>query len=328
MEQMQIPSFRFTTPFEVSIERKGDMEEVHLDGFISTTDQDLVNDIVTKKCLEEMKDQILKRNLKLDIEHEAFRGKTSEEQEINKAKIPVGRMYDASIEPMGKNRWGLRVKSILNSYHNRFNEIKGSVMNRFLDAYSIAFIPTKTSHKDINGKNLRFLDGVSLLNVALTGNPINTTAQNNDVFLKAINSVEDYQREKKSNPEVEVQLEVKSDHNHKSDIKLNKKEEKDMTEGEKEASETETQEAETQTEESSGDKEAKDVEKETPDPADESEESDSDSETKSRIDKLEKEIKDLKAVLRKPVLKSKVEQQDKSDNFKESKSINPLDVIA
>ena len=58
--------FMFTTPFEVEI-KEG---EVMLDGFISTSDKDLVNDIVTDNCLKSMLTQIRERNIKLDLEHE------------------------------------------------------------------------------------------------------------------------------------------------------------------------------------------------------------------------------------------------------------------
>jgi len=207
---METPQFRFSMPlrYEV-IEEKGE-EKIILFGNISTNDMDLVNDIVTKNCLESMKSQMLERNMKLDIEHEAFRGMGVEEKEINKTKIPAGRFIDAAIESLGGNRWALAAKSMLNRFNPRYMEIKGNVTDRMLDAYSIAFIATKVRHENINGKDVRFLDDVKLLNVALTGNPINTQAINREVFLKSIESLEDYEQEKKANPDTEKLLEVKS----------------------------------------------------------------------------------------------------------------------
>lgn len=208
-------SFKFTMPLKVDvIEEKGE-QKVFLEGFLSTSDPDLVNDIVTKNCLESMQRQILERNIKLDIEHEAFRGKSFEEKEINKTRIPAGRFIDAAVEKIGNNRWGLRVKAMLNRFNPRYNEIKGNVMDRMLDAYSIAFIATKVRHETINGKSMRFLDDLALLNSALTGNPINTEAINREVFFKSINSLEDYEAEKKANPDTEKLLEVKAGHSAK-----------------------------------------------------------------------------------------------------------------
>jgi len=203
-------SFKFTMPLKVDVvEEKGE-QKVFLEGFLSTSDADLVNDIVTKNCLESMQKQIIDRNIKLDIEHEAFRGKSFEEKEINKTRIPAGRFIDATVEPMGRNRWGLKVKAVLNRFNPRYQEIKGNVIDRMLDAYSIAFIATKVRHETINGKSMRFLDDLALLNSALTGNPINTEAINQEVFFKSIQSLEDYEAEKKSNPDTEKMLEVKS----------------------------------------------------------------------------------------------------------------------
>jgi hypothetical protein len=206
---MENASFKFTMPLKVDvIEEKGE-QKVFLEGFLSTDAMDLVNDIVTKNCMESMQKQLIDRNIKLDIEHEAFRGKSFEEKEINKTKIPAGRFIDAAVESIGRNRWGLRTKSVLNRFNPRYGEIKGNVMDRMLDAYSIAFIATKVRHEKIDGKDVRFLDDVTLLNAALTGNPINTEALNREIFMKSIQSLEDYETEKKSNPDTEKLLEVK-----------------------------------------------------------------------------------------------------------------------
>ena len=207
---METASFKFTMPLKVEvIEEKGE-QKVFLEGFLSTNDLDLVNDIVTKNCLESIQRQLIDRNIKLDVEHEAFRGKSFEEREINKTRIPAGRFIDAAVESLGKGRWGLRVKSMLNRYHPRYNEIKGNVMDRMLDGYSIAYIATKARKETVNGKSVRFLDDISLLNAALTGNPINTEALNREIFMKSVDAIQDYNEEKKSNPEIEKMLEVKS----------------------------------------------------------------------------------------------------------------------
>ena len=204
------PCFTFTAPFHVeTVEIKG-QQRLFLEGIISSTHLDLVNDIVTKNCLESMQKQIISKNLKLDIQHEAFRGDSQEEKEINKTTIPAGKMFDATVQAIEKNQFALIVKSELNPFRENYEEIKGSVQEGFLDAYSIAFLPTKEITKEVNGKIVRLLDDVILLNVALTGNPVNTHAANQEVFMKAILSLEDYKKEKKDNPDIEGKLEVKA----------------------------------------------------------------------------------------------------------------------
>ena len=364
------PSFTFTAPFNVeSVEVKG-QKRVFLEGVISSTNIDLVNDLVTKNCLESMRDQIIQKNLKLDLEHEAFRGDSIEETEINKTKVPVGRMFDAEVKATERNQFSLFVKSELNPFNDRYENIKGNIENKFLDAYSIAFIPLKSATKIIEGKEVRLLDDVTLLNVALTGNPINTHALNQEIFTKSINSLEDYKKEKKSNPEIMKGLEVKSEEaelkkeypwdqciadqikegyskeraakicgairsgtvSHKSNsiseendtIKL--KEDKQMSEEEKtidspnenekvpeEQPKVEVPVAEKPVEEKSV-SELKSLKEEV----------------KSLSEKnanLVKEIAEIKATLKAPLLKSKVEVEDKSKEFEE-KSNNPLDLIA
>lgn len=323
-KNMEESSFIFTTPFRVNIVDVKGKEKVFLEGMISTTDMDLVNDVVTKTCLISMQKQILEKNIKLDIEHESFRGDTLEEKEINKTKIPAGRIIDATVEEMGDNRFGLRVKAELNNFNQRFDEIKGNVIERFLDAYSIAFIPTKTAHVEDKGITVRLLDDVRLLNVALTGNPINTAAQNTKIFMKAMDAVDEYKKEKKNNPEIEGKLEVKN-HDHVSDNKLNygglkmEKDEPQGTSGEPEAA--------PETEEPVETPEAPEAPVEpAEEPAPEEKAIDFKSELKAVNEKVEglgKELAEIKAILEKPVHKSISETKEPA----EEKAKNPLDLI-
>jgi len=313
---MKEASFIFTTPFNVNVvEVKGE-ERVFMEGFISTTDKDLVNDVVTKNCLSSMQQQILERNIKLDIEHEAFRGSSVEEKEINKTRVPAGKIIDATVKDFNDGRFGLGVKAELNRNHKEFEKIKGNVIERYLDAFSIAYIPTKIANKSINGEEVRLLDDVRLLNVALTGNPVNTVSQIRDVFMKSIDAVDEYKEEKSKNPEIENQLEVKN-HIHESDKlnygRKNMVKGKDKTKPEEEQKENSEDSVEETEEKSvdSGDVESK-------------------SELKAlreEVEALKKENAEIKALLKKPVHKSLAEPQ-KKDELLEQKSIEPLDAIA
>ena len=308
---MENPSFIFTTPFNVNVVQVKGQEQVYLEGFISTTDKDLGNDIVTKNCLESMQQQILERNIKLDLEHESFRGESAEEKEINKTLVPAGKITDATVQPT-ESGFGLAVKSVLNRFRKDFEKLKGNVIERFLDSYSIAYIPTRVAHKEVNGEEVRLLDDVKLLNVALTGNPMNTAAQNREIFIKSMDAVEEYIAQKKENPDVELQLEVKHTNNQK--------EVKEMGEENSEPKKTESTteiEAEKPTEKPAEEK-----------PAEESTEGTEAKELKAlneRMDKLEKENAELKALLNKPVHKSLADPQKK--DAPEAKEVNPLDAI-
>jgi hypothetical protein len=327
MEQTQ---FIFTAPFKVSVETKDGNENVFLDGLASTSDLDLVDDIVTKNCLESMDRQARERNIKLDIEHEAFRGNSVEEKEINKTKIPAGRIISSSIEPLGEERWGWRIKSVLNPFTKRFNEIKGSILGGFLDAYSIAFIPTKVKMVKKGGKTIRMLEDATILNVATTGNPINTAAINREVFMKAINSIDEYKAEKESNPKIEEKLCVKNTHLNEDLKRL-----KLLKGGEEMGKEEEGKKAEEEQEEEEDEEEEEKKKKAS---------KKSNDEMKSQLSAIEKdmseiksfvadvksikaEMAEIKALLEKPNLKGMAQQQRANSDQAQVKSFSPLDMI-
>lgn len=242
---MNEASFTFTTPLNVNlIEIKGE-EHLFVEGDISTNDIDMVDDSMTKHCQESMQKQILERNMKLDVEHEAFRGETHEEKEINKTKIPAGKLIDATVKSLGGDRYSTRVKGEINRFNPNYKNIKGNLLEGYLDAFSVAFLPTDITYEKKGKKNIRFLNDVLLLNVALTGNPCNTKAQLVEIFTKSMDAVEDYKKLKELDPDVEKSLIVKS---YSTDLvgkdKLNFKKNSKMTDDNKPEGEGENQDPE------------------------------------------------------------------------------------
>ena len=298
---MEQPSFIFTSD---RLELKNEGENFFIEGYISTSDQDLVNDVVTKNCLLDMADQMKQRVIKFDVEHESFRGKSNLDMEVNKTIIPVAKIDDFLMD-----KKGLKVRAMLNPFASRFEEVKGSIKGGFLDAFSIAYIPEKSVMQSKGGQNVRLLDKIRLLNVAFTGNPVNTEAKMTNMFAKSL----EFLKEQENNI-------------HTSD-KLNLNGGKKMTE------ETKDIEVTKQVVE-----EVKSEEDETEEATEESEESEDDTEVKSlklevkslndKINAQAKDIAEMKVTLKKPMHKSTVSVEDKSGNFVEEKSQNPLDLIA
>ncbi len=185
-------------------------------GVFSSTDLDLVNDICTQNCLESMVKQIKSGNIKMDFEHEAFLGETKEATELAKTRLPLAKAIDAKVEgTFAEATWELNEN--YKKFDSKgdvvltFQEIKQDVERKFLSGFSIAYIPTEIGHKTVNGEQIRLLNDVRLLNVALTGNPVNTVAQVRGVFMKSMDAVEEYKKEKKNNPDLSNQLEVKAE---------------------------------------------------------------------------------------------------------------------
>lgn len=333
---MENPDFIFSSG---PVELKEEGENFFVEGHISTSDLDLVNDIVTKDCIMDMAEQMRERTIKLDVEHESFKGSTNLEMEINKTIIPAAKIDDFLVD-----KKGLKIRAVLNKHVGRFNEIKNSIKEGFLDAFSIAFIPVESKTDMREGKEVRMLDKINLLNVAFTGNPVNTNTTMTNVFAKSLEFLKDKEK----------------NHNHSSNdaIKLQEvkqmteedKKEEDQSESEEESKEESGSESESEgkakkkPEEDEEEEKKKKVSKKDEEPrekeeseseeskeesAEESkEESGSEETEKKSLKELQKDMTEVKAALKRPMLKSKIDQEDKSKNFAEEKALNPLDVIA
>jgi HK97 family phage prohead protease len=142
-------------------------------GYITTSDRDLVNDIVSDHAITDMMSQLTNKNIKLDVEHEAWKESPN--------LIPIGRIIESK-----RDETGIWVKAELNSSHSKFKEVWDSIKGGFLDAFSIAFTTLKATNKLIDGVKTRILDQVELLNVALTGNPANPAAKLLSVITKSM----------------------------------------------------------------------------------------------------------------------------------------------
>lgn len=171
-------TFKFyTDSFEIKAVKRGNEEQYYIEGYISTSDLDRVGDIITKSALQDMVKQIKHKNIKLDVEHEAWTKSSN--------LVPIGRIINAKLDDKG-----IFVKAILNKHVSRFQEIWNSVSDGFIDAFSIAYKAIKTINKKIGDKTVRILDKVELLNVALTGNPANPECKIAEVMVKSLNELE------------------------------------------------------------------------------------------------------------------------------------------
>jgi len=269
-------------------------------GYISTKGRDLVNDIVSENALSEMLGQINHKNIKLDVEHEAWR-------EENPSIVPVGKIIEAK-----KDEKGIFVKAILNRAHSRFKEVWDSVKSGFLDAFSIAFKTTSYVHKVVDGVKTRVLNGVELLNVALTGNPVNPECKMTEVFTKSLKEMEEFKM-------AENIVEKKDD-----EVQEQPAEEPAQVAEEAPAEEPKAEEPAEESE--------AEAEPEAEEPANE-EAAEVEQKALDRITKLEDdladaktEIKSLTKKLSEPILKDNVETLDKEQVVAKG-TYNPLDAI-
>lgn len=157
---------------------KGD-KNAYVTGYISTSEQDLYDDIITEEALKSMMEQIQNSTITIDYEHEAFRDDSS--------ILPVGKIIEAKVDDRG-----LWVKCKLNKFSPKFKALWGSIKEEFVNAFSIAFKPLEIVEKMVGDVKVRMIKSLKLLNVAFTGAPINEGARVDgwdmkSIMLKAIN---------------------------------------------------------------------------------------------------------------------------------------------
>ena len=143
-----------------------------VEGYISTTDLDESNEVVTLKAQQDIVEQVRGRVITMDVEHEEWLDENGDV--LNKPKnmkVPVAKIVEAELKDKGT--W---VKAEINQDSGSFKTIWNSIKNSFLHAFSIGFYPVEAVTKSINGNIVKFIDKINLINVTLTGSPVNTNA--------------------------------------------------------------------------------------------------------------------------------------------------------
>ena len=169
-------SFSFTTDqiaYEVVETKSG--KEFFITGYISTSDKDLENDIITRKGLQSMVSQLEDKDILTDLDHDVW---TTENNNL----VATGKIIDSKLDDRG-----VFTKVKLNPSWKRFDdnnqvimtfkELWSSIKNGFTNAFSVAFMPIKATTKVVNDTTVRLLDDLNLINVALTGVPMNPGAR-------------------------------------------------------------------------------------------------------------------------------------------------------
>ena len=133
--------------------------DYYVEGFISGSTLDRGNDILTANALNFMHQQLTKENIKIGYVHQEIKG--------DPRVIPIGRIIESSLRD-GK----VHIKAILNKASKFFNEVKESIEGKFLDAFSIEYVPIKFFNRQIKDVTARVLEVIDLVGVSLTGRPM------------------------------------------------------------------------------------------------------------------------------------------------------------
>lgn len=169
-----------------TIDSKGE-KKYFVEGYIATYEKDLADEVISRKAMQDLYDQA--DTIKADLEHEAY--EPDEEKGYGAlgsrdAIIPIAKITDKKIDDKGV--W---VKAQLNHHLSRFKALWGSIQDGFLNAFSIAFLnPDKGDYTIRKSDGAKILHRIrSLLNVAITGNPINRGATFTAIISKNRNNL-------------------------------------------------------------------------------------------------------------------------------------------
>jgi len=297
--------------FYFTSEQLKSLDDDYVEGAIATGDPDAYYDILTERCLKDMEAQLKSLPITIDDNHESF--KNVSEDEKFRSINPLAKVTSAVLDGVKLN-----VKCVLNKAHSRYEEIKSSIKNGFLHSFSFAFIPVEAKSIEINGVIHRVIDKVRLLNGCFTGIPVNPEASFSRVMVKSLRELEYNELEvneiirgvEMTNEEVKVEETPKVDEVVEESVTEPVEEVKSIS-GRLEAIELQL------AEKKSLEIKAKAVEEKTGEVK---------VEEKSKIDVLEQQIAELKALIAKPQMKARVEKEI-VDEEPLVKSRGPLDMI-
>lgn len=157
-------------------------KEFYVEGYISTTDKDLADEVLSMSAQHDILEQTMNRSIKFDTEHEIWYDKDGNENSKPTNNLPIGKIISSEIK--GNGVW---VKAELNQDNPRFKNIWESIKKGFLNAFSVSFYPVEAIKRKVNDLTESVVNRLNLINVALTGNPCNPSATFTPVMKSAIN---------------------------------------------------------------------------------------------------------------------------------------------
>ena len=179
------------------LEFKSEGGNYYFSGYLSTFDLDLVKDIVSTDCMEDMLEQIKMgmngtiRSFKGSPDHDVY---WFEDPQLK----PISKITEATLDAKG-----ILIKGMFNPAHPEFNWQE--IQNGFYDGLSIEYKPVSFSFKEINGDKIRVLNKVQLKGYGHTPRPANPYSTLTDVFIKSL-ELEEIKEEETIKKDIEKHL--------------------------------------------------------------------------------------------------------------------------
>jgi len=153
---------------ELSLTDNNNDKNVYVEGYASASVEDLDGEVITEEALKQAAQDLIKEPYnKVFLNHET-------------RDIPIGKIVDAKV--VNGKLW---VKLMLNKAHPMFETVYKSLKDRFLDAFSIGFIPIERKGNRITK--------LKIIEISLVGVPANPQALVEDVYEKNAKLVDDFE---------------------------------------------------------------------------------------------------------------------------------------
>jgi len=173
-----------TEEFELEVVTLKGKKRYYIQGYAATVDRDSVGDVITDSGQDKILSGLKGKKITLDVDHgDWFDKETGEQLKTPRGTIPVAKIIFA--ERRAKGVW---VKAEINSNLSKFDELWGSITDKFLHSFSVAFYPIKTITRVVKGITTNLVHDLDLINITLTGAPINENATFNAVMKAVIKS--------------------------------------------------------------------------------------------------------------------------------------------
>ena len=156
-------------------------------GYFSTIDEDLSNEVLTEEAQKDILAQVKGRTITLDAEHEVYYDKSGKPLNKPTSNIPIGKVIDAELTTKG-----VFGTVEINESSPRFKNIWDSIKGGYLHSFSVAFYPVEAVKKKIGDAFKSFVNKLNLINITLTGTPMNPNATFTPVMKSAIHLMDSF----------------------------------------------------------------------------------------------------------------------------------------
>lgn len=182
-------------------------KDYYVQGYVSTTDPDFVNDIVDEDGQKATFREISNKKITMDEDHNEWRNpKTGKLYDGKKNKFPLAKVVETKLD--SKGTW---VKAKLNKFHPDFEDkILPMIKEKYLHSFSIAYTVKDYVIKVINNVKYRIIKNLKIANIAITGNPINQSATFSLTLKSSLKMVDENIKQTENTSEIDSNTEYKS----------------------------------------------------------------------------------------------------------------------